>query len=229
MTNLFSVFDPQSSLPLITNWIIVIIIRRLMPASFWRTKNQRKISTYICVSLVDKEFKSVLRPFFSPATTLLTLSLFISILIINCLGLTPFTFTPSRHLTFTVSLALPLWLGHVVWRWVYSTKNSLAHLVPLGTPIALMPFIVLIEIVRRLIRPLTLSVRLAANIVAGHLLLSLLRNQAPSSSWLLINLIIISVTLLCTLECAVAMIQSYVFRILSTLYVNEVVSYKLNN
>ncbi len=106
--------------------------------------------------------------------------------------------------------------------------NVLAHLVPNGTPYPLTPFIVLIEITRRLIRPLTLAVRLAANIVAGHLLLTLLRSQA-SNPLLLVSLLVISaLILLSILEAAVALIQAYVFRVLSSLYINEVNSFALN-
>ena len=92
-----------------------------------------------------------------------------------------------------------------------------------------MPFIVLIEITRNVIRPLTLSVRLAANIIAGHLLLTLLSQGAPSTSYALLVLILRAVILLATLESAVALIQAYVFRVLSTLYLQEVNSPSLNN
>jgi F-type H+-transporting ATPase subunit a len=105
---------------------------------------------------------------------------------------------------------------------IKTPTSMLAHLVPLGTPPALMPFIVLIELVRRLIRPLTLSVRLAANIIAGHLLLTLLANNGAPAVGTLLCLIIGALIALCTLECAVSIIQAYVFRVLSTLYLNEV-------
>jgi F-type H+-transporting ATPase subunit a len=62
----------------------------------------------------------------------------------------------------------------------------LAHLVPLGTPSVLIPFMVIIELIRTFIRPFTLAVRLTANIIAGHLLLVLLRSQAVSSSYLVL-------------------------------------------
>ena len=100
----------------------------------------------------------------------------------------------------------------------------LAHLVPLGSPGLLMPFIVLIEMVRSIIRPLTLSVRLVANIVAGHLLLTLLRNGARSVRLILLSLVMMALFTLRCLETAVATIQAYVFTILSTLYVSEVES-----
>jgi len=97
-----------------------------------------------------------------------------------------------------------------------------AHLIPQGTPPILIPFIVLIETVRNVIRPGTLAVRLSANIIAGHLLITLLGNQtATSHSFILITLIGVQIILL-TLESAVTLIQSYVFAVLRTLYSSEV-------
>ena len=98
----------------------------------------------------------------------------------------------------------------------------LAHCVPLGTPPVLMPFMVLIETIRNLIRPGTLAVRLAANIIAGHLLLVLLGNQGPNLSSAFLVVLIVTQTLLLVLESAVAVIQSYVFAVLATLYSREV-------
>ncbi|MXE93263.1 F0F1 ATP synthase subunit A [Escherichia coli] len=96
------------------------------------------------------------------------------------------------------------------------------HLVPQGTPAPLIPFMVVIETVRNLIRPGTLAVRLTANIIAGHLLLTLLGNNGPSINQSLLTLLIIAQILLLILESAVAIIQSYVFTILRTLYSREV-------
>ena len=98
-----------------------------------------------------------------------------------------------------------------------------AHLVPQGTPAALIPFIVLIETIRNVIRPGTLAVRLAANIIAGHLLLTLLGSTGPSLSTSILTLLIIAQILLLILESAVAIIQSYVFAVLRTLYAREVI------
>jgi len=104
----------------------------------------------------------------------------------------------------------------------------LAHLVPVGTPRFLMPVIVIIETVRNIIRPLTLSIRLAANIVAGHLLLTLLGSQGPLLSLFSLSLLMIGLFLLLLLEVAVACIQSYVFTILSSLYLNELIRNSFN-
>ena len=97
-----------------------------------------------------------------------------------------------------------------------------AHLVPQGTPGLLIPFIVLIETIRNIIRPGTLAVRLAANIIAGHLLLTLLARTGPSMRLTIIRVLLITQILLLTLEIAVAIIQSYVFAVLRTLYAREV-------
>lgn len=98
----------------------------------------------------------------------------------------------------------------------------LAHCVPLGTPPVLMPFMVLIETIRNLIRPGTLAVRLAANMIAGHLLLVLLGNQGPNLRSAFLIVLLITQILLLVLESAVAVIQSYVFAVLATLYSREV-------
>lgn len=126
-------------------------------------------------------------------------------------------------MTITLSLALPLWLSFIFFGWINNTKHIFAHLVPQGTPSVLIPFIVIIETISNVIRPGTLAVRLSANIIAGHLLLTLLGNTGNSISTFLLSILIITQLLLLTLETAVAIIQSYVFTILSTLYSREII------
>lgn len=99
---------------------------------------------------------------------------------------------------------------------------------PVGTPRFLIPIIVIIETVRNIIRPLTLSIRLAANIVAGHLLLTLLGSQGPILRVSNLIFLIIGLFMLLLLEVAVACIQSYVFTILRSLYLNELIRVKFN-
>lgn len=90
----------------------------------------------------------------------------------------------------------------------------------MGTPSVLIPFIVIIETIRNIIRPGSLSVRLIANIIAGHLLISLLGNNTGRLI-LIISTIVIYIGLI-VFELAVAIIQSYVFMTLTTLYSREV-------
>ena len=93
----------------------------------------------------------------------------------------------------------------------------------MGTPAVLISFIVIIELIRSLIRPLTLAIRLSANIIAGHLLMTLLGNQL--ANFRLLGLIVPGELLLVGLEIAVSLIQAYVFSILITLYVREIREY----
>jgi F-type H+-transporting ATPase subunit a len=104
---------------------------------------------------------------------------------------------------------------------LFNTQALLVHLIPQGTPSVLMPFIVVIESISNIIRPGTLAVRLRANIIAGHLLLSLLRSSFRFSPLIAMPILVIAEIALIRLECAVAFIQSYVFRVLLTLYVAE--------
>ncbi|TNX48714.1 ATP synthase F0 subunit 6, partial [Enterococcus faecium] len=90
-----------------------------------------------------------------------------------------------------------------------NTNHIFEHLVPQGTPPILIPFIVCIETIRNIIRPGTLAVRLAANMIAGHLLLTLLGNNGPTIRQTLLTILITAQILLLILESAVAVIQSY--------------------
>jgi len=228
MSNLFSVFDPIAIFGVSWNWLSSTLVLLLVPNLFWLTRRQTIMSTMLIIDFVYNEFIAVRGKFIVPGALLAYVGIFIFIRINNFFGLIPYIFTSSRHLTFTVAIALPLWVGHTILAWLKTPNSTLAHLVPLGTPYPLIPFIVLIELTRRLIRPLTLSVRLAANIVAGHLLLTLLRTNSPNLSYSILSLVMVSLILLCVLETAVALIQAYVFRVLRTLYLNEVNSPPIN-
>ena len=227
MNNLFSIFDPiVSYFPF--NWVSTYLFLVVLPQIYWISTNQFKYFFFTIINFVYTEFMSILGILFNPGRLLISLALFMLIILNNFLGLFSYVFTASSHLTLTVRFALPLWLGHILLAWFKTPIPMLAHLLPLGTPIALTPFIVVIELIRRLIRPLTLSVRLAANIVAGHLLLTLLRSQAISLNFLFLVFLFTGLILLIILESAVALIQAYVFRVLSTLYLNEVNSLNLS-
>merc|ERR1712105_267163 len=158
----------------------------------------------------------------------LFISIFFFIIFSNFIGLIPYIFTRTSHLSITIVLALPIWLGTIFYSIIFQYNNLLAHLVPLGTPSFLIPIIVLIETVSNIIRPITLSIRLAANMVAGHLLLTLLGSQGPNMSLIMIRVLLVRLILLLMLEGAVACIQSYVFTILSSLYLNELIRNSFN-
>jgi F-type H+-transporting ATPase subunit a len=192
---------------------------------YWITPTKIFIFFNSLVKKLHLEFKTLLGTSSLIGSSLIFIRVFIFILINNFMGLFPYIFTASSHIALTLTLSLPLWLAFIMYGWVNHTKHIFAHLVPQSTPGALIPFIVLIESIRNVIRPLTLAVRLIANIVAGHLLITLLGNQtAVASNIILISLILTQILLL-TLESAVAVIQSYVFAVLSTLYASEITSH----
>nr|WRK67342.1 ATP synthase F0 subunit 6 [Halter nutans] len=223
MSNLFSMFDPSTSIfHMSINWMSSIIGLIIIPLPFWLIPSRFQYLWFNILSTLHKEFKTLLGPSGKSGSTFIFVSLFSFIMFNNFMGLFPYVFTSTSHMVMTLSLALPLWLSFMLYGWINHTTHMFAHLVPQGTPAPLMPFMVCIETISNLIRPGTLAVRLAANMIAGHLLLTLLGSTGPSLNIILINVLIIAQIALLTLESAVAIIQSYVFAVLSTLYSSEV-------
>nr|AET62422.1 ATP6 synthase [Limulus polyphemus] len=222
MTNLFSIFDPSTSQSISLNWISTLLIILSTPYLYWMIPSRLQILIINTFNILNKELSILLSNSKKPGMTFLLISLFWLILMNNSLGLLPHIFTSTSHIMMTLSLALPIWMTIMLFGWLNNTTHMFAHLVPQGTPPALMMFMVCIESISNLIRPITLSVRLAANMIAGHLLLTLLSNSAVMSSLSTTLTISIAQIALLTLEMAVAMIQAYVFVVLSTLYSSEI-------
>nr|AVJ52321.1 ATP synthase F0 subunit 6 [Homaemus proteus] len=221
MTNLFSTFDPSTSVQFSMNWISTFIGLFIMPLSYWLLPNRLTLMIMNITSKLHEEFKMLLGSG-NKGMTLMMIALFMFILTNNALGLLPYVFTSSSHLVFTMTLALPLWLSIMLFGWINNTNHMFTHLVPMGTPAILMPFMVLIETISNLIRPGSLAVRLTANMIAGHLLMSLLGNNSVEASSVVLALIMSVQMILMLFETAVAIIQAYVFSVLSTLYTSEV-------
>nr|YP_009441647.1 ATP synthase F0 subunit 6 [Monotoma quadricollis]AOY39166.1 ATP synthase F0 subunit 6 [Monotoma quadricollis] len=221
MANLFSSFDPATTFNMSLNWLSTIIGLLIIPPMFWLIPSRLSILWFNIIITLHKEFKILINK--SNGSTLIFISLFSLILFNNFMGLFPYIFTSTSHMTMSLALALPLWLTFMLFGWIQNTTHMFSHLIPVGTPPILMPFMVCIETISNIIRPGTLAIRLSANIIAGHLLMTLMGNTGPSLSLLLMNILIISQILLLILETAVSIIQSYVFTVLSTLYSSEVI------
>nr|ASS30720.1 ATP synthase F0 subunit 6 [Pylocheles mortensenii] len=222
MTSLFSIFEPSSSIMNISfNWLSTLLGLLLIPYLFWMLPSRWSFLWMKINIMLHNEFKTILSSN-QKSMTIFFVSLFSLIMFNNTLGLLPYVFTSSSHLTMTLALALPMWLTLMIFGWINHTQHMFAHLVPQGTPPVLMPFMVLIETISSIIRPGTLAVRLAANMMAGHLLLTLLGSTGSSLNHYLMMLLIFSQILLLLLESAVALIQSYVFAVLSTLFTSEI-------
>lgn len=223
ITNLFSVFDPSTSIFRFSlNWLSSCLGLLLLPYIYWLIP-RRYTHLFIKVSsTLHGEFKVLLGPNFKPGLTLIFIALFFYVVFNNFLGLFPYIFTSTSHITLTLALSLPLWLSFIIYGWFNNTQHMFAHLVPQGTPGVLIPFIVCIETIRNIIRPGTLAVRLSANIIAGHLLITLMGNTGPGITSIIVGFLVVVQLCLLVLESAVSIIQGYVFSVLRTLYSREV-------
>lgn len=222
INNLFSVFDPITSFGITLNWIRTFLGLFFIPIIFWLIPSRNIIILIKIIISLHSELKILINSKFKGRTIML-ISLFFYLLINNFLGLFPYLFTSTSHLVITITLAFPLWFSYILYGWIINSVHILIHLVPQGTPTLLISFIVCIELIRNIIRPGTLAVRLSANIIAGHLLLTLLGNTGSLISTYLISFLLLVQILLMILEGAVSVIQSYVFVVLSSLYSREVV------
>nr|YP_009740684.1 ATP synthase F0 subunit 6 [Ergatettix dorsifera]QID03646.1 ATP synthase F0 subunit 6 [Ergatettix dorsifera] len=221
MTNLFSSFDPTTSNSLSMNWLSTYLFIMLMPTTFWLIKSRSAMMINIMTNKMNYEFNMILNNK-NKGSTILFISLFTLIMMNNTMGLFPYIFTSSSHMVMTLSLALPMWLSFNLFGWINKTNHMFEHLVPMGTPPLLMPFMVCIETISTIIRPGTLAIRLAANMIAGHLLLTLLGNTGNKLNEVLLMSMLTVQLLLLMLESAVSIIQAYVFSVLTTLYSSEI-------
>lgn len=217
IANLFSSFDPSSFLGSL-NWSSIIIFLVLLNSSYFINKFKIKLIFDNLIKYFVNETNVIIKnnKIFGSLVT----SIFIFIIFNNFLGLFPYVFTSTRHMTTTLTMSVVLWFALIIFGWTWKNTDIFAHLVPIRTPGILIPFMVLIESIRRVIRPLTLAIRLSANIIAGHLLITLIGNQLASLNML--GIIFPTQIMLVGLEMAVSLIQAYVFSILITLYISEI-------
>nr|YP_009967228.1 ATP synthase F0 subunit 6 [Diaphanes citrinus]QEO18990.1 ATP synthase F0 subunit 6 [Diaphanes citrinus] len=221
MSNLFSSFDPSTEPIFSMNWVNMLLSFTLIPFSLWLIPSRINMLWIKLFSTLSKEYKIMLNSN-SKKNTILFISTFTLIMLSNVISLFPYVFSSTSHLSLSLTLSLPLWISFMMFGWINNTMSMLTHLVPQGTPSLLMPFMVCIETISNIIRPATLAVRLTANMIAGHLLLTLLGETGNKISLMMIWILILIQLMLFILESAVAMIQAYVFSVLSTLYSSEV-------
>nr|YP_006883816.1 ATP synthase F0 subunit 6 [Dives dives]AFS65769.1 ATP synthase F0 subunit 6 [Dives dives] len=222
--NLFDQFSSPSFLG-----IPLILISMTFPALLLPSLDNRWITNRLStlqlwfINLVTKQLMMPLDKKGHKWALILT-SLMIFLLLINLLGLLPYTFTPTTQLSMNLALAFPLWLATLLTGLRNQPSTTLGHLLPEGTPTPLIPALILIETTSLLIRPLALGVRLTANLTAGHLLIQLISTATTTlftTMPMLSLLTFVILFLLTILEVAVAMIQAYVFVLLLSLYLQE--------
>nr|YP_010500246.1 ATP synthase F0 subunit 6 [Leptonycteris curasoae]UWV91773.1 ATP synthase F0 subunit 6 [Leptonycteris curasoae] len=221
--NLFASFitPTMMGLPIV---VLIIMFPTIMFPSTNRLINNRLVAIQQwLVHLTSKQMLSIHnRKGQTWALMLMSLILFIGST--NLLGLLPHSFTPTTQLSMNLGMAIPLWAGTVILGFRHKTKASLAHFLPQGTPLPLIPMLIIIETISLFIQPMALAVRLTANITAGHLLIHLIGGatlalMSISMTTALITFVIL--VLLTILEFAVALIQAYVFTLLVSLYLHD--------
>ena len=148
-------------------------------------------------------------------------SLFMFVLLCNMVGMLPYSFTVTSHIIVTLVMALFIFLSVTVIGFLKHGFKYLSIFVPKGVPIVLLPLITIIEIISYLSRPVSLSVRLFANMMAGHTMLKVFGGFVISlgivGGWLPLTFSVA----LTGLEILVAFLQAYVFAILTCIYLND--------
>jgi F-type H+-transporting ATPase subunit a len=159
----------------------------------------------------------------------LVFSLFMFILAVNLIGLIPYTFTVTSHIIVTVSLAMLVFLTVLVYGFWKHGLHFFKLFVPSGIPIYILPLVTFIEVLSFLSRPISHSVRLFANMLAGHITLKVfggfvvMLGSLGFLGWLGAVLPLGLTVALTALELLVAFLQAYVFAILTCIYLNDAI------
>ena len=211
-----------------TNASLFMIISALAIISVFFAGTRRKaviptkiqLLTELSYTLVSKMISdtagSKAKPYFP-----FIFSLFMFVLFCNMLGMLPYSFTVTSHIIVTFALAAIIFIGVTIIGFVNHGVGYLKLFIPSGVPVVLLPMIVIIEIISYLARPVSLSVRLFANMMAGHTMLKVFGGFVISlgiiGGWLPLSFTVA----LIGLEILIAFLQAYVFAILTCIYLND--------
>nr|QIZ12558.1 ATP synthase F0 subunit 6 [Tonicia forbesii] len=224
LMDIFSSFDEQnftifSNLHLI--WLVGAFPIYFIQSSYWSSTSRWNV-------LVNKPKSFMINQATRTAGKNLggfnnvIVSIFMTLIVMNLLGLSPYVFSATSHLVFAISFGLPFWLALIISGLLFNFKAVLAHFLPSGAPAVLNPFLVLVETVSISVRPITLSIRLTANMSAGHIILGLIGAYLSSGmfsySFIIIMLLIFIEIFYFMFEVGVSLIQAYIFSLLITLY-----------
>ena len=227
LVDIFSSFDDQNQVFLSLYgliWIFSLTVMLVFRSSFWVKRPRWAELIFIFKETIARQVNRSYGAAIGGFAGLLS-GLFLFLIFINLIGLVPYVFRTTRHLAISFSLGFPLWLSLIISGVVSAPGSVVAALLPMGAPAALNPFLVLIETVRIIARPVTLSVRLIANISAGHIVLTLIGNYLTTRLFFLPSvraLILLRIQIFYTIfEFGIGIIQAYIFCLLITLYSDE--------
>lgn len=149
------------------------------------------------------------------------LTLFVFVLGCNMLGMIPYSFTPTSHIIVTFAIAAVVFIGVTIIGFVRHGFHYLSLFVPKGVPMLLVPLMVAIEVISYLTRPISLSVRLFANMLAGHTMLKIFGGFVIGLGIVGGWAPLVFIVALIGLEFLIAFLQAFVFAILTCLYLND--------
>jgi F-type H+-transporting ATPase subunit a len=212
---------------LITSFFIIIILNAIINKSRkviynnWSINNESVYDTIhgIVTSQINKYSGQIYFPFIY--------SLFLFILINNLIGLVPYSFATTSHFVLTFSLSFTIVLGVTILGFYIHNIKFFSFFVPSGCPLALLPALVLIEFISYLARNISLGLRLAANILSGHMLLNILSGftfkiMSSGLIYLIVGLLPLTfIIAFSSLELGIAFIQAQVFVVLTCSYIKD--------
>lgn len=219
----FTTFSLYTLIVLITIILIynISLDRKLIIGSNWLLTIESTMDTII--NMVKGQIGGKVYGYYVP----LVYTLFIFILIANLIGMIPYNFAIAASLIFIISLSFSLWLGFTILGFYIHKFEYFSLLVPVGTPLALLPLLVLIELLSYSARAISLGLRLAANTLSGHLLMGILGGLVKTLmslnifSFILGFIPLAGIFCIVILEFAIACIQAYVFTILTSSYIKD--------
>ena len=208
-----SLFMMISSLAIISLFFFGIKRKSIIP-----TKIQ--LITELSYTFVSKMISDTAGPKAKPYFPFI-FTLFMFVLFCNMLGMLPYSYTVTSQIIVTFTLASIIFVGVTIIGFISHGTRYLKLFVPSGIPLILLPLIIVIEIISYLSRPVSLSVRLFANMMAGHTMLKVFGGFVISlgiiGGWLPLSFTVA----LTGLEILVAFLQAYVFAILTCIYLND--------
>lgn len=235
MINFFSQFDVTSFINIFINsgiFTIYLVILTVFLFCYWNLIGNTpwKIIWLIINNNMNEIINNSLgKNLKSKGYRTLLLSLFLVILSLNLLGMIPYVFTYSAHVSVTIGLSSLIIISCYAYSLYFNGINYFSHFTPYKTPMILAIFLVIVETISSLARILSLGLRLAANITAGHLLLAMLSSFSvdglltlcPLIIWILVPILLIIKLFVIILEIGIAFVQAYVFVLLTTLFISE--------
>ena len=216
---MIEIFDPCiTKFSLITRLLVILIMIFFFFNLIWVKENNFSMRLTIINGEVKQIFSSIKKGSF---VINIIIAPFFMIIFINITGIVNYTYTLTSHPSRSLLLAALFFTPSIINTFFFNFKKSITHLTPEGSPTILIPLLVPIEIISLLIRPITLGLRLIANIIAGHIIISLIRTFNLNFVHNLRNIFFNPQVILMLLETAVALIQAYVFTLLIILYLKE--------